>query len=153
MVDDFISASLKQKMIASFSLKSLLLVVLRISRSNYSPIWPSFIKLSQTVTLLTELSLKHFISPSIMNSYGYGFTLPRQMQAETLTFQKLSFSSSTNRWRIALLGSSQSFDIPQQAILLTLLLLSHKHLVIDSIASNDYGRPINPNEFNAASRI
>lgn len=49
------------------------------------------------------------------------------MQAEVLTFQKLSFNNSINLDIIFLLGYSQIFDRAQQAILLFLESEFHKH--------------------------
>lgn len=57
------------------------------------------------------------------------------MQAETLTFQKLSFKSYTKRCSIILFGYSHNLEIAQQAILLGLLFTSHKHFDICSIDS------------------
>ena len=75
------------------------------------------------------------------------------MQAEILTFQKLSFSSYTSLFITFLLGFSQIFEIAQQAMLLFRLSLSHKHLLIYSMESKDSGSPIRPNELMAASLI
>ena len=75
------------------------------------------------------------------------------MQAEVLTFQKLSFNNSINLDIIFLLGYSQIFDRAQQAILLFLESEFHKHFWMSEIDSKAYGRPINPKEFNPASTI
>lgn len=59
--------------------------------------------------------------------------LPMQIQAEILTFQKLSFKSYTNLFIIFFVGFWHILDIAQHAILLFLLSLSFKHFVIYSI--------------------
>lgn len=75
------------------------------------------------------------------------------MQAEILTFQKLSFNKSNNRLIIFLLEFSQSLDKAQHAILLFLLSLSHRHFVISSTAEKASGNPIRPSALIEASLI
>lgn len=76
-----------------------------------------------------------------------------QIQAEILTFQKLSLSSSTSLLIIFFVGFSHILEIAQQAILLLRLSLSHRHLDIYSIDWKASGRPISPSELIAASLI
>lgn len=140
-------------MIASFNLKSFGVAFLRISKSICQPTALNLIIARHTANLLTLLYLRHLTRASTTCSYGSFTAFPIQQQADILTFQKLSLSSSTNLFTIFLLGFSHIFDIAQHAILLHRLSLSHRHLLISSIESKASGRPIIPNEFNAACLI
>ena len=55
------------------------------------------------------------------------------MQADILTFQKLSLSNSINLFTIFLEGFSRIWESVPHAILLTRLSLSHRHFDTSSI--------------------
>ena len=88
---DCVDANYRLLMTASLSLKSFLVLPLRISSNSYSA--PRRARVSQTVGLGMEPSWRQRMSASTVIVWGEGCRRPRAMQAEVRTFQKWSRSS------------------------------------------------------------
>lgn len=73
------------------------------------------------------------------------------MQAEVLTFQKWSRTSSASLAYIFLVGSMQMREMVQQAALRMLLSWSYRHLETASVALAASGLPILPSSIKAIS--
>lgn len=106
---------------------------------------------SQITGLGIDPSCRHRIKDYIVSTWGDETMRPRAIQADVLTFQKVSLSSSVNFNSIFLLAVLTILDRVQHAALLMALSLSPKHLTTESMEEHASGWPMLPNSSKAIS--